>query len=87
MTTLSGVISSPESRTADEQPDTGGALRLYIELARELASRLGIAVPSLPAERGTVGAVLTNTASATKTGPRDSNSGSNRSIVTTTAVR
>jgi uncharacterized repeat protein (TIGR01451 family) len=37
--------------------------------------------------RGTVGAVLTNTASATETGPGDPNSGNNTSIVSTTVTR
>ena len=50
MTTLSGVISSHEPRLADARSDPGDALRLYIELARELAARLGLALPPLPPE-------------------------------------
>jgi hypothetical protein len=37
--------------------------------------------------RGTVGQLLTNTASATEAGPGDPNSADNTSIVTTTVTR
>jgi hypothetical protein len=54
VTTLSGVISSPEPRPAEDRPEPSDALRLYIELARELAARLGVALLSLPPERRSI---------------------------------
>jgi len=51
VTTLSGVVSSAESDAPDAVRSGEQAMRLYIELARELASRLGLACPALPTNR------------------------------------
>ena len=64
MTTLSGVysvdlgVSQPPSRGGPRVVATDGAgpeaMRPYIELARELASRLWLVSPALPPERRSV---------------------------------
>jgi hypothetical protein len=54
MTTMSGVISGTNQSLAGVGAGRQESTGLFIELARELAGRLGLAAPALPPERRSV---------------------------------